>query len=231
MAPLNTPERIRFGAAAAVPLTSGMPPGEMVTAPIRINPRSPRQALRPNRGSALFAIVLGLSLASPGAATAQQSFPRLRELLRSESAPASRPADAQRDTLVALARRQIGVRYALGGTSPDRGFDCSGFLQFLMRRLDVRLPRTAAEQARAGEEVPRDLSRLLPGDILTFGRGGRVTHVGVYVGGGRFIHASTGSRRIIEARLDRSENSLVRAWSGVRRMLARPDSSAAVANR
>lgn len=227
--PTQHSKRIRFGAAAAVPLTSGMPPGEMVTAPIRINPRSPRQALRPNRGNALFAIALGLSLASPGAATAQQSFPRLRELLRSESTPA--PRDEQRETLVALARQQIGVRYALGGTSPDRGFDCSGFLQYLMRRLDVRLPRTAAEQARAGEEVPRDLSRLLPGDILTFGRGGRVTHVGVYVGGGRFIHASTGSRRIIEARLDRSENSLVRAWSGVRRMLARPDSSAVVAKR
>jgi cell wall-associated NlpC family hydrolase len=231
MGPTQHPKRIRFGATAAVPLTSGMPPGELVTAPIRINPRSPRQALRPNRGSALFVIALGLSLALPGAATAQQSFPRLREFLHSESTPAPRSGDAQRDSLVALARKQIGVRYSLGGTSPDRGFDCSGFLQYLMRGLDVRLPRTAAEQARAGEEVPRDLSRLLPGDILTFGRGGRVTHVGVYVGGGRFIHASTGSRRIIEARLDRSENSLVRAWSGVRRMLARPDSSAVVAKR
>jgi cell wall-associated NlpC family hydrolase len=204
----------------------------MVPAPIRFHPRSPTPALLPSRGSALFAIALGLVLALPGAASAQESFPRLREFLRGESAPrgeASRD-DASRDSVVALARRQIGVRYALGGTSPERGFDCSGFLQYLMRRLDVRLPRTADEQARVGQAVPRDVSRLLPGDILTFGYGGRTTHVGMYIGGGRFIHASTGSRRIAEARLDRS-SSLVRAWTGVRRMLGRSDSTVAVANR
>ena len=199
----------------------------MVPAPIRFHPRSPTSALLPSRGSALFAIALGVVLALPGTASAQESFPRLREFLRGESAP--RGADASRDSVVALARRQIGVRYSLGGTSPERGFDCSGFLQFLMRRLDVRLPRTAAEQARVGQAVPRDVSRLLPGDILTFGYGGRTTHVGMYVGGGRFIHASTSSRRIAEARLDRS-SSLVRAWTGVRRMLERSDSTVAVAS-
>jgi cell wall-associated NlpC family hydrolase len=205
----------------------------MVPAPIRFHPRSPTSALLSRRGGALFAIALGLVLALPSAARAQESFPRLREFLRGESAPrgeAARAVDARRDSVVALARRQIGVRYALGGTSPERGFDCSGFLQFLMRRLDVRLPRTANEQARVGQEVPRDVSRLLPGDILTFGYGGRTTHVGMYIGGGRFIHASTGSRRIAEARLDRS-SSLVRAWTGVRRMLGRSDSTVAVANR
>lgn len=201
----------------------------MVPVPIRFHPRSPTSALLPSRGSALFAIALGLVLALPRAASAQESFPRLREFLRGESAPRAE-ADARRDSVVALARRQLGVRYVLGGTSPDRGFDCSGFLQFLMRRLDVRLPRTAAEQARVGQSIPRDVSRLLPGDILTFGYGGRTTHVGMYIGGGRFIHASTGSRRIAEARLDRS-SSLVRAWTGVRRMLGRSDSTVAVANR
>jgi len=199
----------------------------MVPAPIRFHPRSPTSALLPSRGSALFAIALGLVLALPGAASAQESFPRLREFLRGESAPRGE-ADASRDSVVALARRQIGVRYSLGGTSPERGFDCSGFLQYLMRGLNVRLPRTAAEQARVGQAVPRDVSRMLPGDILTFGYGGRTTHVGVYIGGGRFIHASTGSRRIAEARLDRS-SSLVRAWTGVRRMLGRSDSTVAVA--
>jgi cell wall-associated NlpC family hydrolase len=174
--------------------------------------------LKRNRGHAHFSVFLALVLALPHAAEAQQ-------LRRPEP---QRNATA-RDSVVALARRQLGVRYLLGGTSPERGFDCSGFLQYLMRRLDVKLPRTAAEQARVGQEVPRDINRLLPGDILTFGRG-RVTHVGVYIGGGRFIHASTGSRRIAEARLDRSESNLVRAWSGVRRMLGGSDSTAAVAS-
>lgn len=226
----TTPHPLRRRRGRPVPL--GMPPGQQVPAPIRFHPRSPHPALRRTRASVLFAIALGLLLAFPGAASAQQSFSRLRELLGSESprSAASRTPDVQRDSLVSLARKQLGVRYVLGGTDPDRGFDCSGFLQYLMRRLDVRLPRTAAEQARVGQEVPRDLSRLLPGDILTFGDGGRVTHVGMYIGGGRFIHASTGSRQIVEARLDRSESALVRAWSGVRRMLSRGDSTAVVAS-
>jgi len=115
----------------------------------------------------------------------------------------------------------------MGGTSPERGFDCSGLLQYTMRALGIQLPRTAAEQARAGQAIPRDTSQLRPGDLLYFGRGGRVTHVGMYVGGGRFIHASTGSRRITESRLDRRESSLVRAWYGVRRFFS--DSSTTVA--
>ena len=182
--------------------------------------------MKRNRGHAHFSIFLALVLALPHAASAQQSGRRPADALRPEP---QRTASARRDSVVALARRQLGVRYILGGTDPERGFDCSGFLQYLMRRLDVKLPRTAAEQARAGQEIPRDISRLLPGDILTFGRD-HVTHVGVYVGGGRFIHASTGSRRIAEARLDRSESNLVRAWSGVRRMLGGADSAAAVAS-
>ena len=131
------------------------------------------------------------------------------------------------DSAVAIARRQLGIRYVFGGTSPERGFDCSGLLQYTMRALGLQIPRTAAEQARAGREIPRDTSQLRPGDLLYFGQRGRVTHVGMYVGGGRFIHASSGSRRITESRLDRPQSSLVRAWYGVRRLFS--DSTATVA--
>jgi cell wall-associated NlpC family hydrolase len=91
--------------------------------------------------------------------------------------------------------------------------------------MGYELPRTAAQQAQAGREVPRDASQLRPGDLLTFGRGGRVTHIGMYIGNGRFIHASTGAGRIVEANLDRPASRLVRAWYGVRRLLADPDSA------
>ena len=137
----------------------------------------------------------------------------------------ARPAPG--DSAVAIARRQLGIRYVFGGTSPERGFDCSGLLQYTMRALGLQIPRTAAEQARAGREIPRDTSQLRPGDLLYFGQRGRVTHVGMYVGGGRFIHASSGSRRITESRLDRPQSSLVRAWYGVRRLFS--DSTATVA--
>lgn len=137
----------------------------------------------------------------------------------------------ERDSLVALARAQLGRRYLFGGTDPARGFDCSGFTRYLMRALDIQLPRTAQEQAAAGREVPRDPARLRVGDLLTFGRGSRITHVGVYVGDGRYIHASSYAGRIVESRLEQRESSLARAWMGVRRILADGDSTVAVAAR
>ena len=163
------------------------------------------------RGRALPVLAIGLALFVATASSAQQT----------QRTPAA-------DSAVALVRRQLGIRYVLGGTSPERGFDCSGLLQYTMRALGVNLPRTAAEQARAGRAIPRDTSQLRPGDILYFGRAGRVTHVGMYVGGGRFVHASTGRHRITESQLDRPTSSLVRAWYGVRRFLA--DRTTAVAS-
>ncbi|MDB4950780.1 MAG: hypothetical protein JWM27_3429 [Gemmatimonadetes bacterium] len=138
-------------------------------------------------------------------------------------------AQGRRDsTVIALARAQLGRRYLFGGNTPD-GFDCSGFVRYLMRAVGVETPRTAAQIAGAGREVPRDVSQLRIGDILTFGRG-RVSHVGIYVGNGRYIHASTGAGRIVEASLDRPASPLVKAWHGVRRMLD-ADSGTAVAQR
>ena len=169
-------------------------------------------------------------LSLPAALAAQEG---IRTYEAPRPAVVQRPSarvEARRDSVVQLARAQLGRGYIFGGTTPA-GFDCSGFLKYLMRAVGQELPRTAAEQARAGREVPRDPSQLRPGDLLTFGRGGRVTHVGVYVGNGRFIHASTGSQRIVEANLDRPASHLVRAWYGVRRFLADDDTATAVAAR
>jgi cell wall-associated NlpC family hydrolase len=130
-----------------------------------------------------------------------------------------------RDSLVALARAQVGTRYVLGGTSPTKGFDCSGLVRYVMGALRVDLPRTAAQQATRGLAVVRDTTRLRPGDLLTFGKGKRgVSHIGIYVGNGRYIHASSGAGQVIESDIGRSESSLVRAWRGVRRVVAGTDS-------
>ncbi len=135
---------------------------------------------------------------------------------------------ARRDSVVRIARSQLGRRYIFGGTTPS-GFDCSGFTRYLMRALGYEVPRTAAQQARVGREIPKDPRLLRPGDLLTFGRGNRVTHIGVYVGDGKYIHASSGQGRIVESRLDRPASHLVRAWYGVRRLLSDSDSATAVA--
>ena len=183
--------------------------------------------LRPRTG--LRALACAALLALPAALQAQEEI-RTWEAPRPAIAQRGARMEAKRDSVVQLARAQLGRRYLFGGTTPA-GFDCSGFLKYLMRAMGHELPRTAAEQARAGRPVPRDPSLLRPGDLLTFGRGGRVTHVGMYVGNGRFIHASSGSRRIVESDLDRPASRLVRAWYGVRRLLADEDTATAVAAR
>jgi cell wall-associated NlpC family hydrolase len=139
----------------------------------------------------------------------------------------SASAESLRDSIISLARSQVGTRYRLGGQSPDRGFDCSGLIRYIMSALSLDLPRTAAQQARIGEEVQKDRERLRPGDLLTFGRGSRITHVGIYIGDGRYVHASTTRGQVIETSLDRPRSSLLRNWRGVRRVLAVDESSIA----
>jgi cell wall-associated NlpC family hydrolase len=175
--------------------------------------------------------LLGCALVASSALTAgAQTTVRMGEAVqRRPFALWSESAHSVRDSLVAVARAQIGTRYVLGGTTP-KGFDCSGLVRYVMASLKVELPRTAAQQARIGDEVSTDPSRLRPGDLLTFGRrGGRgVSHIGIYVGEGRYVHASSVAGRVIESDLSRTGSPLIKAWRGVRRIVAgaaEPDST------
>jgi cell wall-associated NlpC family hydrolase len=125
----------------------------------------------------------------------------------------------QREAIVALAREQLGKRYRLGGSSPAGGFDCSGLVKFIAASLGLDVPRTAQQQARVGLEVVRDPGFLRPGDLLTFGVRDQVTHVGIYIGDGRFIHASSVAGRVVESRVDRPLAGAVRPWTGIRRVI------------
>lgn len=131
-----------------------------------------------------------------------------------------------RDSLVSMARAQVGTKYVLGGNSPDRGFDCSGLVRYVMGAFRVNMPRTANLQAATGLAVVRDTTRLRPGDLLTFGKGKRgVSHIGIYVGNGKYVHASSVAGQVIESDIARSRSPLVRAWRGVRRVVSSPDSA------
>ncbi len=140
-------------------------------------------------------------------------------------------AQTLRDSIVSLARAQIGTRYRTGGESPKKGFDCSGLVQYVMAALDLEVPRTARQQAKTGLPISRDTSRLLPGDLLTFGKGkkGSISHVGIYVGDGHYVHASSVAGRVIESAIDRPYSPLIKIWRGARRMLALDDSASAAA--
>jgi cell wall-associated NlpC family hydrolase len=141
----------------------------------------------------------------------------------------SNSAQSLRDSVVAIARAQIGTKYKHGGTTPGKGFDCSGLIQYIMTALKVDVPRTAKQQAKVGLAINRDTSRLLPGDLLTFSKGkkGVVSHIGIYVGDGKFIHASSVAGRVIESPIDRPASPLIKIWRGARRMLSFDDSVAA----
>src|SRR3984957_16774489 len=128
-----------------------------------------------------------------------------------------------RDSLVALTRAQIGRRYRFGGSTPEHGFDCSGLVRYVMAALKIDLPRTAHEQARSGQTVPRDTAALQPGDLLMFGSARHISHVGIYVGNGHFIQASSKAGRVVETPLIRPMVRGVKVWRAVRRVMPGSD--------
>ncbi|HOS92187.1 MAG TPA: SH3 domain-containing C40 family peptidase, partial [Armatimonadota bacterium] len=83
----------------------------------------------------------------------------------------------------------VGTPYVFGGSSPS-GFDCSGLVQYVLKHHNIRVPRTSFEQWDVG--TPVDPSRLIPGDLVFFANTytAGVSHVGIYVGNGNFVHAS-----------------------------------------
>lgn len=105
-------------------------------------------------------------------------------------------AASPRDKAVACALRQCGKRYCWGGNNPMQGFDCSGLVQYAFRQgANVELPRTAAAQYRAAVKIPREQARR--GDLVFFRtRGKGISHVGIYLGEGRFLHAPRSGKTI-----------------------------------
>ena len=93
--------------------------------------------------------------------------------------------------VVGTADQYVGVPYRYGGTSPNAGFDCSGFVQYVFNKHGVRLPRTAGEQAQVGEGLASDWRAVSAGDLVMFADGGRISHVAIYAGRNRIIHSSS----------------------------------------
>jgi cell wall-associated NlpC family hydrolase len=93
--------------------------------------------------------------------------------------------------VVPAAEQYLGVPYRYGGTSPRTGFDCSGFVQYVYAGQGVELPRTSRQMAGVGVGIEPSTRSLAVGDLMLFAQGGRISHVAIYAGNGRFIHSSS----------------------------------------
>ena len=108
---------------------------------------------------------------------------------------------ALREGIIKTAQQYVGVPYKWGGESPQTGFDCSGFTMVVYQLNGLDLPRSSRLQWKAGRPVKRD--QLTKGDLVFFATSGgrRVSHVGIYSGNGKFLHASGRGQKIGSAKL------------------------------
>ena len=119
------------------------------------------------------------------------------------------------DQIVALAEKQLGIRYKWGEESPSKGFDCSGLVYYVLKSLGVNISRTQATMYKQGTYVPK--SELKPGDIVFFQNTYKagISHVGIYVGNGKFIHAPQSGQVVSYA--DLNSNYYTSHYYGARR--------------
>jgi cell wall-associated NlpC family hydrolase len=172
----------------------------------RNTPSARHRRSRHHTGSAgVLLVVAVLILASCTSAPRYRSGP-----------PDSGSREADRQEIVRFARSFVGTPYRSGGTSRN-GVDCSGLIVAVYREFDIRLPRTSLDQSRAGDRVNR--SKIRPADLVFFktSRSRPVSHVGIYIGDGKFIHASTSAHKV---RIDRLDDDYFRhRFKGARRVV------------
>jgi cell wall-associated NlpC family hydrolase len=116
-----------------------------------------------------------------------------------ERTPAARPAPAAAPPrVVAVAQQMVGTPYRYGGNTP-RGFDCSGLVHYSYTQAGRTVPRSTGAQYSGSRTVP--YAQRAPGDLLFFHIDGKPSHVGIYLGNGRFVHAPSSGKKVEYASL------------------------------
>lgn len=105
-----------------------------------------------------------------------------------------------------FAQQYVGYGYKWGGSSPETGFDCSGFVYYVYQQFGYELNRTAADQASNGSHVEPDA--LEPGDVLCFYKGSYIGHSGIYVGDGNYVHSQDSATGVVVSPLSERTGGL-----------------------
>ena len=159
-----------------------------------------RGTLAVSPGTIMDGVILAGRVINSGSRSSSGSSTRARM-------PRSPAPTAAAARVLGTADRYVGVPYVWGGNTPN-GFDCSGFTKYVFAKNGVGLPRTSREQAHVGDGVPLDFGQMRPGDLLLFAEPGEaISHVAIYVGSGRIIHASSAMGEVGYLDLDGSRGA------------------------
>ncbi len=115
--------------------------------------------------------------------------------LKNGKKPVSAPSSSKGEQIVAFAKQFIGTPYVYGGTNLSSGVDCSGFIYSVFKNFGITLNRVSRDQIKNGTPVSK--SELVPGDLVFFNTGGNssISHVGMYIGNGQYIHSTDGGNK------------------------------------
>lgn len=141
------------------------------------------------RFSLIFLAIVFLASCASKPAVRLSPADELEALIASKAEPPPAKSASGNAAPVVFALSLLDRRYQYGGNNPEQGFDCSGFMKYVFKQsAGLDLPRTAAEQAGRGKALT--MTDLQPGDAVFFNTLGRAySHVGLYLGDGKFIHA------------------------------------------
>ncbi len=165
------------------------------------------------------------STATSASTAAADADPKAEEGPATAISTAKQNVTDLRKALLAAAMSLRDTRYVRGGRSPSTGFDCSGFVRYVFAHaIGLQLPSTSATQFLAGVKVRR--ADIKPGDLVFFHtHGKRISHVGIYISNGRFIHSPASGKSVEISSLDESY------WANRFAGAKRPEAMALAANR
>ena len=129
------------------------------------------------------------------AATGESGGPGVNKSNPTKETTKATVEKASRSAIVAYAKQFVGNPYVYGGTSLTNGADCSGFTMRVYENFGINIGRTTRQQAKNGKEIP--ISEVQLGDLIFYASGKEISHVGIYIGDGKIVHAANSKRGII----------------------------------